>query len=62
LRYEYNSPPVDAFDRANIYDPATRRLAPVGTAAAFRAAVLSFRQEQFRPAGSREWWRRRETL
>ncbi|MEK6334722.1 MAG: carboxypeptidase regulatory-like domain-containing protein [Acidobacteriota bacterium] len=32
LRYEYNSPPVDAFDRANIYDPTTRRLVPVGTA------------------------------
>ncbi|MBC7911270.1 MAG: TonB-dependent receptor, partial [Pyrinomonadaceae bacterium] len=31
LRYEYNSPPVDAFDRANIYNPATRSLVPVGT-------------------------------
>ncbi len=31
LRYEYNSPPVDAQDRANIYDPATRTLVPVGT-------------------------------
>jgi hypothetical protein len=31
LRYEYNSPPVDAEDRANIYDPATRTLIPVGT-------------------------------
>jgi hypothetical protein len=31
LRYEYNSPPVDAFDRANIYDPATQTLVPVGT-------------------------------
>ncbi|HWT04056.1 MAG TPA: TonB-dependent receptor [Pyrinomonadaceae bacterium] len=31
LRYEYNSPPVDAEDRANIYDPATRSLVPVGT-------------------------------
>ncbi len=31
LRYEYNSPPVDAEDRANIYDPATRTLLPVGT-------------------------------
>jgi hypothetical protein len=31
LRYEYNSPPVDAFDRANIYDPATRTLVPAGT-------------------------------
>lgn len=31
LRYEYNSPPVDAFDRANIYDPLTQSLVPVGT-------------------------------
>lgn len=31
LRYEYNSPPVDADDRANVYDPATRTLVPVGT-------------------------------
>ncbi len=31
LRYEYNSPPVDAEDRATIYDTATRRLVPVGT-------------------------------
>ncbi|MFY9556069.1 MAG: TonB-dependent receptor [Blastocatellia bacterium] len=31
LRYEYNSPPVDAFDRANLYDPETRSLVPVGT-------------------------------
>jgi carboxypeptidase family protein/TonB-dependent receptor-like protein len=31
LRYEYNSPPVDAEDRANIYDVATRSLVRVGT-------------------------------
>lgn len=31
LRYEYNSPPVDAEDRATIYDVATRTLVPVGT-------------------------------
>ena len=31
LRYEYNSPPVDAFDRANIYNPTTQSLVPVGT-------------------------------
>jgi len=31
LRYEYNSPPVDAFDRANLYDPATGTLVKVGT-------------------------------
>jgi hypothetical protein len=31
LRYEYNSPPVDAEDRANLYDVASRSLVPVGT-------------------------------
>lgn len=31
LRYEYNSPPVDAEDRANLYDPATRSLVRLGT-------------------------------
>src|SRR5207237_8406406 len=31
LRYEYNSPPVDAEDRATVYDVATRSLRPVGT-------------------------------
>ena len=31
LRYEYNSPPVDAQDRATVYDVVTRNLVPVGT-------------------------------
>jgi hypothetical protein len=31
LRYEYNSPPVDTTDRANVYDPATQSLVRVGT-------------------------------
>jgi hypothetical protein len=31
LRYEYNSPPVDADDRASVYDVATRSLVRVGT-------------------------------
>jgi hypothetical protein len=31
LRFEYNSPPVDTKDRANIYDPATGKLVQVGT-------------------------------
>ncbi|MEW6130809.1 MAG: carboxypeptidase regulatory-like domain-containing protein [Acidobacteriota bacterium] len=31
LRYEYNSPSVDADDRASIYDPATRSFVAVGT-------------------------------
>ncbi len=31
LRYEYTAPPVDARDRANVYDPVRRALAGVGT-------------------------------
>ena len=31
LRYEYNSPPVDAQNRANLYDPAIQSLVQVGT-------------------------------
>jgi hypothetical protein len=31
LRYEYNQPPADAADRANLYDPATQTLVRVGT-------------------------------
>ena len=31
LRYEYNSPPVDAANRANVYDLATQSLIQVGT-------------------------------
>ncbi len=30
VRYEYNSPAVDAQDRANVYDPAQGKLVPVG--------------------------------
>ena len=30
IRYEYSSPPVDAEDRANVYDPARQALVPVG--------------------------------
>jgi hypothetical protein len=32
LRYDYISPPVDRDDRANLYDPASGTLVPVGTA------------------------------
>jgi hypothetical protein len=31
LRYEYNSPPVDARDRARVYDPLSRELVDVGS-------------------------------
>lgn len=30
LRYEYNEPPVDRYDRANTYDPDSQSLVPVG--------------------------------
>ena len=31
IRYEYNSPPVDTQDRANLYEPVTQSLLQVGT-------------------------------
>ncbi|MBS1827604.1 MAG: TonB-dependent receptor [Acidobacteria bacterium] len=31
LRYEFNQPPVDSQDRANLYDPATGQLVKVGS-------------------------------
>jgi len=37
LRYEYNSPAVDAFDRAAVYDQTTGALARVGTGGVPRA-------------------------
>lgn len=37
LRYEYASPPVDADDRANVYDPSTGSLVAVGTGGIPRA-------------------------
>jgi hypothetical protein len=37
LRYEYNSPPVDRVDRANLYDAASRSVVPVGTRGVPRA-------------------------
>ena len=39
LRYEYNSPPVDAHDRATVYDLATRSLVRVGTNGVPRGGV-----------------------
>lgn len=30
VRYEYNQPPADKYDRANLYDPAQGRLVPTG--------------------------------
>ena len=37
LRYEYNAPPVDANDRANVYDPAAQALVRVGAGGMPRA-------------------------
>lgn len=39
LRYEFNTPPVDADDRANVYDLATRSLVRVGTNGVPRGGV-----------------------
>ena len=54
LRYEYNSPAVDAFDRANLYDPATRSLVPVGTAGMPRAGYEADRNN-FAPRVGLAW-------
>src|SRR5438876_325913 len=43
LRYEYNSPPVDRFDRANLFDPATRSLVGVGKDGIPRSGYLTDR-------------------
>jgi hypothetical protein len=40
LRYEYNSPSVDRYDRATLYDPRTRGLVGVGTAGVPRSGYL----------------------
>ena len=43
VRYELTSPPVDANDRANVYDPTTGSLVPVGTGGVPRAGYASDR-------------------
>ncbi|HYE14289.1 MAG TPA: TonB-dependent receptor, partial [Pyrinomonadaceae bacterium] len=54
LRYEYNSPPVDAEDRANLYDFATRSLVRVGTAGMPRAGYEADRNN-FAPRVGLAW-------
>jgi len=54
LRYEYNSPPVDAFDRANVYDPATRSLVRVGTGGVPRSGFQADRNN-FAPRVGLAW-------
>jgi hypothetical protein len=41
LRYEFTSPPVDAADRASLYNPATGQLQAVGTGGLPRAGYAS---------------------
>ena len=40
VRYEFNSPPVDKDDRANVYDPASGSLVDVGTGGVPRGGYL----------------------
>jgi hypothetical protein len=43
VRYEYNAPPVDATDRANVYDAATRSLVRAGTSGMPRSGYTADR-------------------
>jgi Carboxypeptidase regulatory-like domain/TonB dependent receptor-like, beta-barrel len=61
LRYEYNSPPVDAEDRANIYNPATGRLVQVGTNGVPRAGYDSDKNN-FAPRIALAWAFERATV
>jgi hypothetical protein len=54
LRYEYNSPPVDTEDRANLYDSATGRLIQVGTNGVPRAGYDSDKNN-FAPRVALAW-------
>ncbi|MEI6667304.1 MAG: TonB-dependent receptor [Acidobacteriota bacterium] len=51
LRYEFNSPAVDAGDRAYVYDTATRSLVRVGTAGVPRGGYVSDRNNWAPRAG-----------
>ncbi|MGH9940619.1 MAG: TonB-dependent receptor domain-containing protein, partial [Blastocatellia bacterium] len=54
LRYEYNSPPVDTEDRANLYDPTTGRLLQVGGGGVPRAGYESDKNN-FAPRVALAW-------
>jgi hypothetical protein len=54
LRYEYNSPGVDAQNRANLYDPASQTLVPVGTDGMPRGGYLPDRNN-FAPRVGFAW-------
>jgi Carboxypeptidase regulatory-like domain/TonB dependent receptor len=61
LRYEYNSPPVDRADRANIFDAATRRVVPVGASGVPRAGYNADRNN-FAPRLGLAWTLRDTTV
>ncbi len=54
LRYEYNTPAVDAQNRANLYDQATQMLVPVGTNGMPRGGYLPDRNN-FAPRVGIAW-------
>jgi len=54
LRYEYNSPAVDAQNHANLYDQATQTLVPVGTGGMPRGGYLPDRNN-FAPRLGLAW-------
>ncbi|MGA2736421.1 MAG: TonB-dependent receptor [Bryobacteraceae bacterium] len=54
LRYEFNSPPVDAQNHANLYDLATQTLVPVGTDGMPRGGYVPDR-DNFAPRVGLAW-------
>ncbi|MBI3210133.1 MAG: TonB-dependent receptor [Candidatus Solibacter usitatus] len=43
VRYEFNSPPTDPFDRMAVYDPARRTVIPLGTQGVSRSGIRADR-------------------
>jgi len=61
LRYDYIAPPVDADDRANLYDPATGQLVQVGTGNIPRGGYSPDRNN-LAPRGGFSWALGREAM
>jgi hypothetical protein len=61
LRYEFNKPPVDVEDRANVYDAATQSLVRVGTGGIPRAGYFADRNN-FGPRLGVAWNAREGTV